>query len=96
VACANAFIYERFCNEYIRWGGDRISSKQIVVFDDLSSFSDECSQNSSFIQMPLERFGAIAAEYLRKRQENPQLEPIRQFLPCNLVIREKLPPRHSS
>ncbi len=94
LVCTNAFMYERFCNEYIRWGGDAISSLQMVVFDDISLLSDEFSMNSSYIQMPLERFGAIAAEYLRKKQENSQLEPVRQFLPCNLVIRQKLPLEH--
>ncbi len=84
---ANAFIFQRFCFEYHRAAAFLQPHPEIIVFDDISMLLEAQTLHCSYIQMPLERFGAIAAEFLRQKKAHPQLQPIQQILPCNLVIR---------
>jgi DNA-binding LacI/PurR family transcriptional regulator len=92
--CGNSFIYQRFCLEYYRVASPQQKEPEVIVFDDVSHLTETSLLPCSYIQMPLERFGAIAAEFLRKKKDNPSFPPVQQILPCSLVIRQKrrLPP----
>lgn len=91
VVCGNAFIYQRFCLEYYRAAGRQQKEPEVIVFDDVSHLMEANLLPCSYIQMPLGRFGAVAAEFLRQKKDHPGLPPVQQILPCSLVIRQKRP-----
>ncbi|MFA6931611.1 MAG: GntR family transcriptional regulator [Lentisphaeria bacterium] len=83
----NEAVFQRFCFEYHRVACHWQHQPEIIVFDDVSTLMETQTLFCSYIQMPLQRFGAVAAEFLRQKKANPQLQPIQQILPCNLVVR---------
>lgn len=84
----NASIYMRFCPDLCRIANQLQQQPRIVVFDDVSTLPEIQSVPCSYVQMPLENFGAIAVEFLRQKKAQPNLPPVQKIFPCNLVLRQ--------
>ena len=82
--------YETFRLDYARCTGRTPEHLRSIVFDDMDAAFPERYPKVNFIRMPLNRITRMSIEYLWQKMRNPALPPIRETIPCDLVLRTEL------
>lgn len=68
-------------------GGHDIHRLKLLVFDNIEPYHEYDTLACAYIKMPLERFGLLALEYLRRKAHDPAYSVMNAVLPCNMIVR---------
>ena len=79
--------YDAFRLDYARCTGRTPEDLCTIVFDDMDAAFPERYPTVNFIRMPLSRMTCMGIEYLWRKMRNPALQPVREILPCDLILR---------
>ncbi len=82
--------YDAFRLDYARCTGRTPDHLLSIVFDDMDAAFPERYPKVNFIRMPLQRITRMSIEYLWQKMRDPALPPIRERIPCDLVLRTEL------
>ena len=79
--------YDTFRLDYARCTGRTPDHLRSIVFDDMDAAFPERYPLVNFIRMPLNRITRMGIEYLWRKMRDPALPPVREIVPCDLILR---------